>query len=106
MKSKSATRTTVASAITSALVSGLGTGCLLASLLFATSLRSLPHVAYIPLVGMLLMYSAIAVARLGALAISNSRAIVAILGGLVATSIVGAVLIQIIECRYGSCISL
>jgi hypothetical protein len=105
MSSKPANRT-VTRAVSTALVSGLGAGCLLASLLFATPLRGLPHVAYIPLVGMFLVYSAIAIARLGAIDIPNSKAVIAILGGLVVTSIVGAVLIQIIECRYGSCINL
>jgi hypothetical protein len=69
-------------------------------------MRSMTHVALIPLVGMFLVYSAIAVSRLGAMNIPNSKAVVAILGGLVVTTVVGAVLIQIIECRYGACINL
>jgi hypothetical protein len=97
---------TVASALTTAVMSGLGAGCLLASLLFATPMHSMPHVAFIPLVGMFLVYSAIAVTRLGAMNIPNSKAVVAILGGLVVTTVVGAVLIQLIECRYGACINL
>lgn len=99
-------RRTITSAVCTAFVSGLGAGCLLASLLFATPLRGLPHVAFIPLVGMFLVYAAIAVARLGVMNIPNSKAVIAILIGFVLTSIVGAVLIQIIECRYGSCINL
>jgi hypothetical protein len=105
MNSKPANRT-VTTTLSTASVSGLGTGCLLASLLFATRLRGVPHVAYIPLVGMFLMYSAIAVPRLSAMKIPTSTAVIAILGGLILTSIVGTVLIQIIECRYGSCINL
>jgi hypothetical protein len=99
-------RRTVASALTTAVISGLGAGCLLASLLFATPMQRMPHVAFIPLVGMFLVYSGIAATRLGAMNIPNSKSVVAILGGLVVTAVVGAVLIQIIECRYGACINL
>jgi hypothetical protein len=98
---------TVSRAIATAGILSILVGCLIAWLVFSAHIPAhLPYAGLAPVVALLVVYSAVAAARLGHNESSIVKLLAATLGGLALALVVGAALIQIIGCRYDACINL
>jgi len=109
VKSTLTAKGTVSAAITSAAALGILAGCLLAWLVFSTHLPAhLQYAGLAPAAALAVVYSTVVVVRLGHNENSLLKLVVAVLAGLFAALAVGAVLIEMIGCRYDryACINL
>jgi hypothetical protein len=96
----------IESRIAAAVILGVGVGCLIAWLVFATRMPvRLPYAGFFPSAGLLIVYSAVAAGSVGRKE-SIAKVIAATLVGLLLVLIVGGVLIQMIGCRFDACINL
>jgi hypothetical protein len=97
----------VVAAITAAATLSILVGCGLAWVVFSTHLPArVPYAGLAPAAALLVIYSVIAVARLGSVEDAIVKLLAVALTGLFVALSVGAVLIQVIGCRYDACINL
>jgi len=100
---------TLPAAITAAATLSILVGCLIAWLVFSAHIPArAPYAGFAPEVAVLLVYSAVAVARLAHNESSVVKLLAATLGGLFLALLVSAVVIEMIGCRYDpyTCINL
>jgi hypothetical protein len=94
------------SRIAAAAILGVGVGCLIAWLVFATRMPvRLPYAGFFPFSGLLIVYFAVAAGSVGRKG-SIAKVIAASFLGLLLVLTVGGVLIQMIGCRFDACINL
>ena len=92
---------------TAAVTLGVGVGCLIAWLVFATHMPTrLPYTAFFPSAGLLIVYSAVAAGSFRRKENSIAMSIAVTLVGFLLAIIVSGVLIQMIGCRFDACINL
>jgi hypothetical protein len=97
---------TIESRIAAAVILGVGVGCVIAWLVFATRMPvRLPYTGFLPSAGLLIVYSAVAAGSAGRKE-PIAKVIMTTVVGLLLVLIVGGVLIQMIGCRFDACINL